>query len=234
MTTAFANYSVVRLSAKFNATPDKVRTMELLDSRLRDVKLLRSPRHLDNRGFFSVAFSKSAFAEVGIENNFVQDNHSLSRKRGVVRGLHFQIAPFAQAKLLRVLRGSLFDVAVDIRAGSPSYGQHVATVLSAGDWDQIFIPAGFAHGFCTLQADTEIIYKVDHYYSPAHEGGIRWNDPMLGIAWPVSAADAELSNRDRRLLLLCELGQVFAYADKGHTAPAVAGRVSEPAGGPIR
>lgn len=196
--------------------------MEVRDSQLRDVKLLRSPRHVDNRGFFSVAYSRSAFAELGVDNDFVQDNHSLSRKRGVVRGLHFQIAPFAQAKLLRVLRGSLFDVAVDIRAGSPSYGHHVATVLNAEDWDQIFIPAGFAHGFCTLQADTEILYKVDHYYSPAHEGGIRWNDPMLGIAWPVTAADAELSDRDKKLPLLAALGQLFTYAGKSLTPSAIA------------
>jgi dTDP-4-dehydrorhamnose 3,5-epimerase len=196
--------------------------MEVRDSQLRDVKLLRSPRHVDNRGFFSVAYSKSAFTKLGIEHDFMQDNHSLSRKRGVVRGLHFQIAPFAQAKLLRVLRGSLFDVAVDIRDGSPSYGQHAATVLNAEDWDQIFIPAGFAHGFCTLQADTEILYKVDHYYSPAHEGGIRWNDPMLGIAWPVTAAEAELSDRDKKLPLLADLGQVFTYAGKSLTPSAIA------------
>jgi dTDP-4-dehydrorhamnose 3,5-epimerase len=195
--------------------------MEVRDSHLREIKLLRTLRHLDDRGFFSVAYSKCAYIEAGIENDFVQDNHSLSCKRGVVRGLHFQIPPFAQAKLLRVLRGAVFDVAVDIRTGSPTYGQHVAMELSAGDWDQIFIPAGFAHGFCTLQENTEILYKVDHYYSPAHECGIRWNDPALGIAWPVTAAEAEISDKDKKLPVLAELKPVFTYAGAGFASAAI-------------
>ncbi len=186
--------------------------MQVLSSHFRDVKLLRPMRHVDSRGFFSEAYSKRAYAEIGIVNEFVQDNHSLSRKKGVLRGLHFQLEPYAQAKLLRVLRGAVFDVVVDIRTGSPTYGQHIATVLSAEDWNQIFMPAGFAHGFCTLQEDTEILYKVDHYYSPAHDRGVRWNDPALGIAWPISGAEAELSEKDKKLPLLAELGQVFTYA----------------------
>jgi len=186
--------------------------MQVLSSHFRDVKLLRPARFADNRGFFSEAYSKRAYAEIGIVNDFVQDNHSLSRKKGVVRGLHFQIEPFAQAKLLRVLRGAVFDVVVDIRTGSPTYGQHIATVLSDADWNQIFIPAGFAHGFCTMQDETEILYKVDHYYAPAHERGIRWNDPALGIAWPISAAEAELSEKDKTLPLLAELGEVCTFA----------------------
>jgi len=185
--------------------------MQVLSSHFRDVMLLRPARHTDSRGFFSEAYSKRAYAEIGIFNEFVQDNHSLSQKRGVIRGLHFQLAPFAQAKLLRVLRGEIFDVVVDIRTKSPTYGQHIATVLSAEDWNQIFIPAGFAHGFCTLKPETEILYKVDHYYSPAHDRGIRWNDPRLGIAWPISGAEAELSEKDRKLPLLAELGHVFSY-----------------------
>ena len=186
--------------------------MQVLSSHFRDVKLLRPARHVDSRGFFSEAYSKRAYAEIGIVNEFVQDNHSLSRKKGVVRGLHFQIDPFAQAKLLRVLRGAVFDVVVDIRTGSPTYGQHIATVLSEEDWNQIFIPVGFAHGFCTLQEETEILYKVDHYYSPAHERGIRWNDPALGIAWPISKAEAELSDKDKMLPLLADLGEVCTFA----------------------
>ena len=185
--------------------------MEVRNCRLHEVKLLRTVRHGDHRGFFSEAYNKRDYAKVGIDCDFVQDNHSLSRKRGVVRGLHFQLAPFAQAKLLRVLRGAVFDVAVDIRTGSPSFGQHVATVLSADDWDQIFIPTGFAHGFCTLQENTEILYKVDNYYSPAHERGIRWNDPALKIDWPVRPDEAELSDKDRAAPLLAEIGQVFVY-----------------------
>jgi dTDP-4-dehydrorhamnose 3,5-epimerase len=185
--------------------------MQVLSSHFRDVKLLRPARHVDSRGFFSEAYSKRAYAEIGIVNEFVQDNHSLSRKKGVVRGLHFQTHPFAQAKLLRVLRGAVFDAVVDIRTGSPTYGQHIATVLSEEDWNQIFIPAGFAHGFCTLQEETEILYKVDHYYSPAHERGVRWNDPALGIAWPISKAEAELSEKDKMLPLLADLGDVCSF-----------------------
>jgi dTDP-4-dehydrorhamnose 3,5-epimerase len=185
--------------------------MQVLSSHFRDVKLLRPARHVDSRGFFSEAYSKRAYAEIGIVNEFVQDNHSLSRKKGVVRGLHFQIEPFAQAKLLRVLRGAVFDVVVDIRTGSPTYGQHIATVLSDEDWNQIFIPVGFAHGFCTMREETEILYKVDHYYSPAHERGVRWNDPGLGIAWPISKAEAELSEKDKALPLLADLGDVCRF-----------------------
>jgi dTDP-4-dehydrorhamnose 3,5-epimerase len=185
--------------------------MQVISSHLLDVKLLRPVRHIDNRGFFSEAYSKRAYAEIGILNDFVQDNHSLSRHKGVVRGLHFQIPPFAQAKLLRVLRGSIFDVVVDIRRRSPTYGRHIATVLSAEDWNQIFIPAGFAHGFCTLTADTEILYKVDNYYSAAHDRGIRWNDPALDIAWPVTELEAEMSEKDRKQPFLSDVEESFTY-----------------------
>jgi dTDP-4-dehydrorhamnose 3,5-epimerase len=192
--------------------------MQILSSHLRDVKLIRPLRHLDSRGFFSEAYSRRDYAAIGITNDFVQDNHSLSRTKGVVRGLHFQLAPYAQAKLLRVLRGSIFDVVVDIRTGSPTFGQHVATVLSAADWNQIFIPAGFAHGFCTLEPETEILYKVDAYYSPAHDRGLRWNDPALGIAWPVTAAEAQVSEKDQRHPLLSELAPAFPYDPVEHIA----------------
>jgi dTDP-4-dehydrorhamnose 3,5-epimerase len=185
--------------------------MQVISSHFRDVQLLRPDRHVDNRGFFSEAYSKRDYAAIGIRNDFVQDNHSLSRRKGVVRGLHFQAPPCAQAKLLRVLRGAIFDVVVDIRRGSPTFGQHIATVLSAEDWNQIFVPAGFAHGFCTLQPETEILYKVDNYYSPAHDRGVRWNDAALGIAWPVAEQEAELSDKDRNLPLLAEAPPVFSY-----------------------
>jgi dTDP-4-dehydrorhamnose 3,5-epimerase len=195
--------------------------MQVLSSHFRDVKLLRPERHIDNRGFFSETYNKQAFARVGIHNEFLQDNHSLSRGKGVVRGLHFQTPPHAQAKLLKVLRGAIFDVVVDIRIGSPTFGQHIATVLSSEDWNQIFIPAGFAHGFCTLQAETEILYKVDHYYAPAHDRGIRWNDPALGIAWPIAALEAELSEKDRKLPMLSELPPIFTYAKSREETPAL-------------
>jgi dTDP-4-dehydrorhamnose 3,5-epimerase len=203
--------------------------MQVISSHLLDVKLLRPIRHVDNRGFFSEAYSKRAYTEIGIVSEFVQDNHSLSRRKGVVRGLHFQIPPFAQAKLLRVLRGAVFDVVVDIRRHSPTYGRHIATVLSAEDWNQIFIPAGFAHGFCTLQADTEILYKVDNYYSAAHDRGIRWNDPALDIAWPVPAEEAEISDKDRKQPFLSEIAESFSYEPgsmREPLSPAVIGNAA--------
>jgi dTDP-4-dehydrorhamnose 3,5-epimerase len=191
--------------------------MQILSSHLRDVLLLRAVRHADERGFFSEAYSRRDYAAIGIDNDFVQDNHSLSIDKGVVRGLHFQIPPFDQAKLVRVLRGSIYDVVVDIRDGSPTFGRHIATVLSSADWNQIFVPAGFAHGFCTLEAETEILYKVDRYYSRDHDYGILWRDPGLGIAWPVAADEARLSDKDRQLPRLAELPPFFSYYE---TEPA--------------
>lgn len=171
--------------------------MEVVALAIPDVKLVTPRRFADPRGFFAETFSHSRFAEAGLIADFIQDNHSLSRSRGTVRGLHFQRAPFAQAKLVRVLRGAVYDVAIDIRPRSPTYGRHVAVELSAETGAMILVPEGFAHGFCTLQPDTEVFYKVNRDYAPQHEGGIQWNDPALRIAWPVSAADAVLSDRDR-------------------------------------
>jgi dTDP-4-dehydrorhamnose 3,5-epimerase len=152
-----------------------------------------------------------ALAGLGADISFVQDNHSLSLQPGVVRGLHFQAPPHAQGKLVRVPRGAIFDVAVDIRAGSPTYGRHVAAVLSAANWCQLWIPIGFAHGFCTLEPGTEVLYKVTDYYAPDYDRGVRWNDPRLGIDWPVTAADAILSAKDARNPLLAELPVHFRY-----------------------
>jgi dTDP-4-dehydrorhamnose 3,5-epimerase len=185
--------------------------MEILKTAIEDVKLIRPARHADSRGFFSEVFKESELRKHAIEIVFVQDNHSLSVNRGVIRGLHYQIAPFAQAKLLRVVAGSIFDVAVDIRGGSPSFGRHVAIVLSATDWNQILIPEGFAHGYCTLEPNTEVLYKVNAYYSPEHDRGLLWNDPALGIAWPVSADEALVSDRDRKHPVLSRLPQHFRY-----------------------
>jgi dTDP-4-dehydrorhamnose 3,5-epimerase len=185
--------------------------MQVLETAIADIKLLKPVRHVDSRGFFSEVFKESELRTHAIDIDFVQDNHSLSVSKGVVRGLHFQIAPFAQAKLLRVTAGSIFDVAVDIRGGSPSFGRHVAVVLSATDWNQIFIPEGFAHGYCTLEPNTEVIYKVSAYYSPEHDYGLLWNDPVLGIAWPVSADEAQVSERDRKHPVLSRLPQHFRY-----------------------
>ncbi|HIJ37940.1 MAG TPA: dTDP-4-dehydrorhamnose 3,5-epimerase [Rhodospirillaceae bacterium] len=171
--------------------------MEIQACAIADVKLITPRRFGDHRGFFSETFNARPFAEAGLPTNFVQDNHSLSRPKGTIRGLHFQVAPFAQDKLVRVTKGSILDVAVDLRPGSVSFGQSVAVVLSAALWNQLFIPVGFAHGFCTLEDETEVLYKVTNFYSPAHDRGLAWDDPDLGISWPVSAENAILSDKDK-------------------------------------
>jgi len=180
-------------------------------TRIPEVKLLRMRCHRDERGFFSETYSRRALAEAGIDRDFVQDNYSFSEARGVIRGLHFQISPFAQDKLVRVVRGAIFDVAVDLRHRSPTFGQHVAQVIRAEDWAQLFIPVGFAHGFCTLEPETEVLYKVSAYYSPAHDRGLCWNDPELGIDWPVEPHEAILSEKDRRHPALAALPVHFHY-----------------------
>jgi len=162
-----------------------------------DVKILTPRKFGDSRGFFSEVYNRRALAGAGIDTEFVQDNHSLSACRGTVRGLHFQTPPHAQDKLVRVVRGSVFDVAVDLRQGSPTYGLHVSAVLSAEAWNQILVPVGFAHGFMTLEPDTEIVYKVSDFHAPDHDEGLLWNDPTLGIRWPIPEEEAVLSDKDR-------------------------------------
>jgi dTDP-4-dehydrorhamnose 3,5-epimerase len=169
--------------------------IESLD--IADVKLITPRKFGDARGFFSETWRQSTLTEAGIDAHFVQDNHAFSAAKGTVRGLHYQIAPTAQDKLVRVTRGAILDVAVDIRRSSPTFGRHVSAVLSADNWMQLWVPKGFAHGYCTLEPNTEVIYKVTAYYSPADDRGILWDDPAIGIAWPVSSADAELSDKDR-------------------------------------
>jgi dTDP-4-dehydrorhamnose 3,5-epimerase len=178
-------------------------------TKLEGVLVIVPPRFGDARGFFSETYNAAAFREVGVASEFVQDNHSLSRDRGTVRGLHFQIAPFAQAKLVRVLRGAICDVAVDIRRASPACGQSVSVTLSSDNGRQLYVPAGFAHGFCTLESDTEVFYKVDAPYSREHERGLRWNDPALEIVWPVTDAQAVIIERDRQLPILRDLSDYF-------------------------
>lgn len=172
--------------------------------------MVTTVRHQDERGSFSETYSRRAFAAGGIACDFVQDNHSHSVLTGTVRGLHFQVAPAAQDKLIRVLRGAILDVAVDLRRSSPSFGRHVALPLSAGDCRQLYIPVGFAHGFCTIEPDTEVIYKASGFYTPEAERGLAWDDPALGIAWPVGSSEATLSERDRRHPRLAELPDTFA------------------------
>lgn len=152
----------------------------------------------DDRGFFSETYNRERFAEAGIDPEFVQDNHSFSAQKGVLRGLHYQLPPRAQDKLVRVAKGSILDVAVDIRRSSPTFGKWVSLVVSADRWNQIFVPKGFAHGFVTLEPDTEVIYKVTDFYSPEHDRSIRFDDPEIGIEWPIPGSQAQLSEKDRK------------------------------------
>lgn len=164
-----------------------------------DVKIIRAATFTDPRGFFSETYARGEFAALGIDCAFVQDNLSLSSVAGTVRGLHFQVAPYAQAKLVRVLRGRAQGAALDLRRSSPSFGKHVTVELTADSGDMFFLPGGFAHAFCTLDPETLVFYKVDNPYSAAHERGIYFADPDLGIRWPVAERDAILSERDRKL-----------------------------------
>ena len=164
---------------------------------LAEVKVIRSKKFADERGFFVETYNRRHFVEAGIDAEFVQDNQSFSRPAGTIRGLHLQADPFAQAKLVRVIRGRILDVAVDVRRGSPTFGKWVAAEISAEAGNQIYVPTGFAHGFCTLEPDTEVSYKVSNFYSREHELAIRWNDPVLMIAWPVKEGEATLSEKDR-------------------------------------
>lgn len=173
------------------------------------LKCVTPRRFPDPRGFFSETYSARDFAKQGIDVPFVQDNHAASTAKGVVRGLHFQIPPRAQAKLVRVTRGAILDVVVDIRRSSPTYGKHQSFELSAENWSQLYVPAGFAHGYCTLTPECEVIYKVSDYYSPEHERGILWNDPGLAIAWPVSKSEVLLSDRDSALPCLAQSETYF-------------------------
>jgi dTDP-4-dehydrorhamnose 3,5-epimerase len=174
-----------------------------------DVKLIRAARLADARGTFAETYVRRDFAAAGIAHEFVQDNESLSLRPGTVRGLHFQIPPFAQAKLIRVLSGRIFDACVDLRRSSPRYGQQASIELSAETGEQLFVPAGFAHGFCTLEPDTTVLYKVDAVYSAEHERGIVWSDPALAIPWPIDPDAAILSAKDAVLPPLRDLPVYF-------------------------
>lgn len=185
--------------------------LEVRELELDGVLEIRPTQFADDRGFFSEVWSKERWREAGIDIEFVQDNHSLSMQRGVLRGLHYQAPPMAQAKLVRVTRGAVFDVAVDIRAGSPAFGRWVSTILSAERWNQLLIPAGFAHGFLTLEADSEVIYKVSSPYSADHDRAIRFDDPDIAIEWPIAPADIVLSEKDRSAPLLANVQSGFDY-----------------------
>jgi dTDP-4-dehydrorhamnose 3,5-epimerase len=174
-----------------------------------DVIVFTPKRFGDERGYFTEVFRADVMAEAAPGLAFVQDNQSGSAEAGTVRGLHFQANPHAQAKLVRVLKGAILDVAVDIRRGSPSYGRHVHRMLSAANGEQLLVPAGFAHGFCTLVPDTEVTYKVNAYYNAASDKGLAWDDPALGIPWPVLAGKAVLSAKDKLHPKLADLPAYF-------------------------
>ena len=173
--------------------------------------IITPKRFADARGWFSETWNSARYAELGITASFIQDNHSYSAPAGTLRGLHFQREPHAQAKLVRCVRGRIFDVAVDVRAASPTYRQWVGVELSAEDGNQLFVPAGYAHGFMTLQADCEVVYKVNSYYAPESDGGIAWDDPDLGIDWPRIGMAPVLSEKDAALRPLSEQSLTFAY-----------------------
>lgn len=174
-----------------------------------DVKLIVPKVLRDDRGLFVETWSARAFSALGVIGPFVQDNAALSRVKGTVRGLHYQAPPHAQDKLVRATRGSILDVAVDLRRRSATFGQHVSAVLSAENGAQLWVPKGFAHGYCTLEPDTEVAYKVTDYYAPAHDRGILWNDPAMAIAWPVDASAAQLSDKDRKQPRLADVTTGF-------------------------
>ena len=173
------------------ATPMQIESLEIPD-----IKMIFPKKFGDERGFFSETYNMEAFAKAGIDHQFVQDNHSLSQNIGVLRGLHFQCPPYAQHKLIRVPRGRILDIAVDIRKDSKTFGKWVSAEVSADEWNQMFVPAGFAHGFVTLEPDTEVNYKVSAPYAPESERVIKWNDPELAIDWPFSEAEVIASEKD--------------------------------------
>ncbi|HYO11081.1 MAG TPA: dTDP-4-dehydrorhamnose 3,5-epimerase [Tepidisphaeraceae bacterium] len=183
--------------------------MQVIETNIPAVKILVPKKFGDHRGFFSETFSRKGLAALGVDVEFVQDNQSLSVEKGVVRGLHYQVQPTAQTKLVRVTRGAILDVAVDIRRGSATFGKHVTAIISAENWHQILVPIGFAHGFATLEPNTEVLYKVSSYYAPQDERGIRWNDPALNIDWGIDAERAILSEKDRNTPTLAEAKDLF-------------------------
>lgn len=186
--------------------------MNIIDTELHGVKIIEPTVFSDERGFFMESYQAAKFLNIGIDIDFIQDNHSLSVDKGVIRGLHYQLNPMGQTKLVRVITGAIYDVAVDIRKGSPTFGEWVGVTLSDDNHRMLLVPRGFAHGFCTLAPDTHVAYKVDAYYSREHDQGIRWNDPMLNIDWPIS--DPILSVKDEEQPLFSKAEMNFQYLEK--------------------
>ena len=186
--------------------------MRVVEMDIPDVKVIEPRQWQDNRGWFSETFDKETFKELDLETGFVLDTRSQSAEKGTIRGLHFQVPPHAQAKLVQVTRGTIFDVALDIRKGSPTFGRHVSVRIDADNQRQILVPVGFAHGFCTLADDTEVCYKNSDHFYPDDYKGILWNDPDLGIEWPVSETEAILSPKDWELPSLKDIPDYFEFA----------------------
>jgi dTDP-4-dehydrorhamnose 3,5-epimerase len=184
--------------------------MQFEETDIPAVKIVTPKKHGDARGFFSEVYKQSDWEAAGLDYRFVQDNHSYSAPVGTLRGLHFQTPPVAQDKLVRVIRGRILDIAVDIRRSSPTFGLHVAVELSGENWRQLFIPTGFAHGFVTLEPDTEVLYKVTSLYSPAHDRGLAYDDPDIAIEWPAPPGGLILSDKDKRWPRLRDLADAFA------------------------
>lgn len=185
--------------------------MDIKNLDLPGLRLVRPRVFQDARGSFTETYNEKAFAAGGISARFVQDNQSFSAKRGTIRGLHFQLPPAAQAKLVRVLLGSVYDVVVDLRRGSPTYGRWKGETLTAGGGEQLFVPRGFAHAFCTLEPDVIVAYKVDDFYAPASDSGLIWDDPTLAIDWPVAPGEVVLSDKDLRLGRFADFVSPFRY-----------------------
>ena len=185
--------------------------MELKALDLPGVVLVKPRRFADARGYFAETYNQKTYSDAGIKVAFNQDNQSYSVKRGTIRGLHFQLPPAAQSKLVRVLQGSVYDVAVDLRTGSPTYGRWASATLTAEGGEQLFVPRGFAHAFCTLEADTVVAYKVDEFYAPSCDSGLIWNDPTLAVAWPVAADEVVLSDKDLKLGRFADFVSPFTY-----------------------
>ena len=183
--------------------------MKIESLEIADVKLIAPLRFKDPRGFFSETWKQGTFAEAGIPGPFIQDNHAVSTGTGVLRGLHCQVGPNAQGKLIRCTKGAIYDVAVDVRYGSPTFGKYVGIEISAENWAQVWVPVGFLHAYCTLTDQTEVIYKVTAPYDKAAERGVIWNDPDIGIKWPFGAEQVILSDKDKLLPRLLDLPVLF-------------------------
>jgi dTDP-4-dehydrorhamnose 3,5-epimerase len=185
--------------------------MQIERLEIEDILLITPAKHGDHRGFFSETYRKDFLRKQGIEAAFLQDNHAYSSQRGVLRGLHFQIPPHAQGKLVRCVRGAILDIGVDIRTGSPTYSQHVAVELSAANWKQLWIPPGFAHGYITLEQDCEVIYKTTDYYAKDCERGLAWDDPALAIDWRIARGELVISDKDCVNPRLTDIPAFFQY-----------------------